>query len=215
METAFSFALPPGVIAVAAVLGVVLAVIFPTALYLYVEPRGRRQWAAAGDNPDTRRAPALVRLTAWLGFAVGQLAIPWLLVPVACAVLLFLQLKLGVGRPVGMGVTVAVGLAGLVQSVVSLRLLPLGVRMLARDPKLAAKAASRARWHALASAGVLGAMLAIGWAIATIPSFVHPWLRAALLWTALRPVAAYAGVCLLHAVLLGRCASLLDSEKKR
>ena len=56
METAFSFALPPAVIAVAAVLGVIFAAIFPTALYLYVEPRGRRQWAVAGDNADTRRA---------------------------------------------------------------------------------------------------------------------------------------------------------------
>jgi hypothetical protein len=211
METAFSFGLPPAVIAVAAVLGAILAAIIPTALYLYVEPRGRRQWAAAGDNPDTRRAPALVRLTAWLSFAVGQLAIPWLFVPVVCGVLLFLQLRLSFGRPVGMGVTVAVGIAGLVQSIVSLRLLPLGVRMLARDPKLA----SRARWHAMASAGVLGAMLALGWAIATIPSFVHPWLRAALVWTALRPVAAYAAVCLLHAALLGRCAGLLESEGKK
>lgn len=215
METAFSFSLPPAVIAAAAILGVILGAILPTALYLYVEPRGRRQWAVAGDSADTRRAPALVRLTAWLSFAVGQLAIPWLFVPVVCGVLLFLQLKLGFGRPVGMGVTVAVGLAGLVQSIASLRLLPLGVRMLARDPKLAARAASRARWHAMASAGVLGAMLALGWAIATIPSFVHPWLRAALLWTALRPVAAYAAVCLLHAALLGRCAGLLDAEKKR
>jgi hypothetical protein len=67
----------------------------------------------------------------------------------------------------------------------------------------------------MASAGVLGAMLALGWAIATIPSFVHPWLRAALLWTALRPVAAYAAVCLLHAALLGRCAGLLEGERKR
>ena len=61
METAFSFALPPAVIAVAAVLGAILAAIIPTALYLYVEPRGRRQWAVAGDNADTRRFSAGVR----------------------------------------------------------------------------------------------------------------------------------------------------------
>ena len=43
----------------------------------------------------------------------------------------------------------------------------------------------------------------------TIPGFVHPWLRAALVWTALRPVMAYAAVCLVHALLLGRCARAL------
>jgi hypothetical protein len=213
METAFS---PPmGITIAAALLGVFLAAILPTCLYLYVEPRGRRQWVAAGDSAAKRRAPVLVRLTAWLSFAVGQLAIPWLLVPATCAVLLYLQTKLGVGRPLGLGITVAVGVAALVQSFLALRLLPLGVRLLARDAKACARASGRARANALVSAAVLGGGALLSWAIATIPSFVHPWLAVALSWTALRPVMAYAAVCLLHALLLGRCArALADANDK-
>jgi hypothetical protein len=210
METAFS---PPlGVTLAAAALGLLLATILPTCLYLYVEPRGRRQWAMAGDDAQTRRAPVLVRLTAWLSFAVGQLAVPWLLVPVACGVLLYLQSKLGVGRPVGLAVTAAVGVAALLQSFLAMRLLPLGVKLLVRDAKTRARASERARWNALVSAATLGGALSVSWAIATIPNFVHPWLRVALAWTALRPVIAYAALCLLHALLLGRCAKALDDS---
>jgi len=207
METAF--APPVGITVAAAVLGALLAMILPTCLYLYVEPRGRRQWAAAGDSPATRRAPALVRLTAWLSFAVGQIALPWLVVPAACAVLLWLQMKLGVARPIGLAITAAVGVAALVQALLAFGMLPLGVRLLARDGRLRARVAARARVHALVSGGVLGACVLLGWAMANVPHFVHPWLRAALLWTALRPVMAYAAVCLLHAILLGRCARAL------
>src|SRR4030088_344712 len=99
MESAF--APPLGVVVVGAVLGALLAAILPTCLYLYVEPRGRLSWGTAGDAPHTRRAPAIVRGTAWLSFAVGQLAVPWLLVPAACGLLLYLQMKMGVGRPLG------------------------------------------------------------------------------------------------------------------
>lgn len=209
MDTAF--APPVGITVSAAVLGALLAAILPTALYLYVEPRGRRQWATAGDTPATRRAPALVRLSAWLSFAVGQLAIPWLAVPVACAVLLYLQMKLGVIRPVGIAVTAAVGVAALAQSLLTLRMIPLGVRLLARDARLCARVGARARAHAAISAAVLGGCGLLSWAMATVPNFVHPWLRTALVWTALRPVMAYAAVCLLHALLLGRCARALGS----
>jgi hypothetical protein len=181
----------------------------PTCLYLYVEPRGRRQWVETSDDPAKRRAPAVVKFTAWLSFAVGQMAIPWLLVPATCAVLLYLQTKLGVGRPVGLGVTAAVGGAALLQSVIALRLIPLGVRLLSHDQRACASASGRARWNAFASAALLGGGLLLSWAMTTIPNFVHPWLRAALSWTALRPVIAYAAVCLLHALLLGRCARAL------
>jgi hypothetical protein len=210
METAFS---PPlGIVLVAAALGLLLAAILPTCLYLYVEPRGRQHWAMAGDDARTRRAPALVRLTAWLSFAVGQLAIPWLFVPVACGVLLYLQSKLGVGRPVGLAVTAAVGVAALLQALLAMRLLPLGVKLLVRDAKTRGRVSSRARWNALVSAATLGGTLSLSWAITTIPNFVHPWLRVALAWTALRPVMAYAALCLLHAMLLGRCAKALADE---
>jgi hypothetical protein len=204
-----TFTPPVGLIAAAALLGAFLAAILPTCLYLYVEPRGRRQWVESSDDPARRRAPGVVRFTAWLSFVVGQVAFPWLLVPAICAVLLYLQTKLGVGRPLGLGLTAAVGVAALVQAVLALRLLPLGVRLLARDEGACARASARARFNALFSASVLGGAGLLSWAMATIPNFVHPWLRAALAWTALRPVMAYAAVCLLHALLLGRCARAL------
>ncbi len=62
METAFT--LPTGLTITAGVLAFLFAAILPTCLYLYVEPRGRRQWATAGDDPKKRRAPILVRFTA-------------------------------------------------------------------------------------------------------------------------------------------------------
>jgi hypothetical protein len=212
METAFSP--PPGLSITAAVLVVLFAAILPTCLYLYVEPRGRRQWATAGDNPAKRRAPVLVRFTAWLSFVVGQLAIPWLLVPAVCTVLVILQTKLGVARPLGLGVTVAVGVAALLQSLLSLRLIPLGVRLLSRNEKTAKRASGGVRWNGMVSAVVLGGCLLLSWAIATIPGFVHPWLRIALVWTALRPVMVYAALCLVHALLLGRCAHALAATTR-
>jgi hypothetical protein len=212
-----SFSLPMSVLIAATGVGAVLAAILPTCLYLYVEPRGRRQWAVgadAGSGSSVRaKAPALVRITAWLSFAVGQLAIPWLLVPVVCAGLLYVQAKLGVLRPVGLGVTVAVGAAALAQSLLAVRLLPLGVRLLARDAKLVGVVGARARANGLASATVLAGGLALSWAMGVLPGFVHPWLRVALAWTALRPVMAYAAVCLLHAMLLGRCDRALADER--
>jgi hypothetical protein len=211
MET---FSPPIGLTVVASLVAALLLAIVPTCLYLYVEPRGRVQWAVAGDTPGKRRAPAVVRLTAWLSFAVGQLAIPWLVVPVVCGVLLYLQTKLGLGRPTGLAVTAAVGGAALLESFVALRLLTLGVRLLSHDKRACAQASGRARWNLLASAIVLGGGLSLGWAMTVIPGFVHPWLRAALMWTALRPVVAYAAVCLVHALLLGRCARALECRVK-
>jgi hypothetical protein len=207
-----AFSPPVGLTLIAALLAVLFAAILPTCLYLYVEPRGRTQWAVAGDTPAKRRAPGLVRLTAWLSFAVGQLAIPWLLIPATCAALLYVQTKLGMARPLGLGITVAVGVAALVQSVLALRLLSLGVRLLARDARACAGARARARWNVLASVVILGGAFLLSWAM-HVPSFVHPWLRAALEWTALRPVMAYAAVCLVHALLLGRCAATLPHCK--
>jgi hypothetical protein len=210
MESAFSP--PPGLIVIAAILAALFAAVLPTCLYLYVEPRGRLQWASAGDSVATRRAPGLVRATAWLSFLVGQLAVPWLLVPAACAALVYLQTKLGAGRPIGLAVTVTLGFAALVQSLLALRLVPLGVRLLSRDPRTLTRAGASARAHGLVSAVILGGCMALGWAIATVPSFVHPWLRVVLVWAALRPVMAYAALCLLHACLLGRCTRALAGE---
>jgi hypothetical protein len=208
MQTAF---LPGGLVAIAATVGVLFGAVLPSCVYLYVEPRGRRNWAAAAGEPTSggRKAPGLIRLTAWLSFAIGQLAIPWLFVPAVCGVLLYLQAKLPVAQPVGFGATVALGVAGLVQSALAVGLLSLGVRLLARDAKLVAAAAMRARRSAMVSAGLLGGGVALSWAMSTLPSLVHPWLRFALERAALWPVIVYAAACLLHAMLLGRCARAL------
>jgi hypothetical protein len=208
MQTAF---LPGGLVAIAGTAGALFGAILPSCVYLYVEPRSRRHWAAAAGEPSAgaRRAPGLVRLTAWLSFAIGQLAIPWLLVPASCAVLLYLQAKLPVAQPVGLAATVALGLAGLLQSALAVGLLSLGVRLLARDAKLVAAAATRARRIAMVSVGLLGGGLALSWAMTMVPSLVHPWLRFALERAALWPVLVYAGACLLHSLLLGRCARAL------
>lgn len=209
-----AFSPPLGLTVTGALLGALLAAILPTCLYLYVEPRGRRQWAVAGDTPAQRRAPAFVRLTAWLSFAIGQLALPWLLVPATCAALLYVQTKLGMVRPLGLGITVAVGIAALVQSFLALRLLPLGVRLLSRDARACSGVRARARWNGVVSAVVLGGGFLLSWAMTSMPNFVHPWLRAALEWTALRPVMTYAAVSLVHAALLGRCAATLADAGK-
>ena len=205
-----TFGPPTGIVAIAFVLGAMLMAVIPTCLYLYVEPRGRRSWAAVGGAREWGRAPVLVRSTAWLSFAVGQLALPWLLVPVACAVLVYLQVKLGVGRWVGSGATVFAGTLAIAQSFLALRLLPLGVRLLARDGRLATRVGRLARRNAMANALLLGLAVTMGSAMASVPGLVHPWLRVALSWTALRPVIAYSALGLLHALMLGQCRSFLS-----
>jgi hypothetical protein len=207
-----AFGPPSAIIITAAVLGALLAAVVPTCLYLYVEPRGRLSWGVAGDTRATRRAPLLVRCTAWLSFAVGQLAIPWLLLPATCAVLLYLQAKLGVGRVAGPAATVMVGGMAIAQSVLAARLLPLGVRLLIRDRRAEARIGRVARRNALANVLLLGLALLASWAMGSLPGLVHPWLRVVLSWTALRPVMAYAAIGLVHALMLSQCRVVLASQ---
>ena len=200
------------IVVTAAVLGGLLMAVVPTCLYLYVEPRGRLSWGVTGDQRDSRRAPVMVRFTAWLSFALGQLAIPWLLVPAACAVLLYLQARLGVGRLAGSAATVMLGAMAIVQSVLAARLVPLGVRLLVRDGRIATRIGRVARRNALAQALMLGLGLLASWVMASLPGLVHPWLRVVLSWTALRPIEAYAAMSLVHALMLGRCTVLFTGQ---
>lgn len=215
METALTLPTPfVGIAIVAGGLAALLGAILPTCLYLYVEPRGRRQWAAEGDTLGKRSAPGIVRLTAWLSFAIGQLALPWLIVPGVCAVLLYLQTKLGIVRPIGLAATVGIGAAALLQAVMAVRLWPLGVKLLMRDARVCSALARRSRATALVSTGLLGGASLLGWAMTTIPNFVHPWLRAVLVWTALRPVMGYAIVCLAHAMLMNACCKAMSDGNR-
>jgi hypothetical protein len=200
---------PSEVGVVAGVLFGLLAAILPTCLYLYVEPRGRLRWGVPGDSPTTRRAPLLVRSTAWLSFAVGQLSLPWLVVPAWCAGLLWLQAKLGVALPIGIVATFSLGSMALIQSLLGFRLLPLGVRILAPDQHLRERIDRIAKTNGVAGALLMGAVALLSWGMTAAPSLVHPWLHAILVWSALRPVLVYATVFLLHALMLGRCAAVL------
>jgi hypothetical protein len=149
---------------------------------------------------------------AWLSFALGQLAIPWLLVPVACAGIGYAQAKLTLGRPIGVGPVVtlsAVGAMALVECALALWLFPLGVRLLARDAAACTAVTRRARAGILAGFFVLAGCYLVRWAVVAVPGLIHPWLRVAFFWAALRPVMGYALACLLHSVLLGRCARAL------
>jgi hypothetical protein len=187
------------------VAGLTLVSLLPTCLFLYVEPRGRKLWAKTGDSPSTRRAPGIVRATAWLSFLVGQLAIPWLLIPVVCGGLLYLQARLGIWKPVAMASTALGGVLALVQAAMALSLLPLGVRLLMRDARACERAGARARFAAIVSTSVLGGAGALVWAMANVPKLVHPWLGTVLDWGVLRPEMIYAGACLIHALVLGQC----------
>lgn len=186
--------------------GLALVSLLPTFLFLYVEPRGRNAWAQEGDSPSTRRAPALVRAAAWMSFFLGQLAIPWLVFPIVCGVLLYTQARLGIWKPAAMASTAMAGVLALVQSALAVRLLPIGVRLLMRDAPRVALVGARAPAVAIANACVLGGAAALGWAMASAPSFVHPWLGVALDRAVLRPEIVYGGLCLIHAVVLGQCA---------
>jgi hypothetical protein len=196
---------PPAVLAVAGLAAALLLSIVPTALYLYVEPRSRLHWATGGDSPERRRAPWAIRVTAWLSFAVGQLAIPWLVVPVACGGLVYVQAKLGIARVPGVTATVALGAMALLEGFLAIRLIPLGIRLLMRDARASARILGRARTNATLSAAILGGSFVLGWGMAFVPGLVLPWLRVVLVWAALRPVQIYAAACLAHALLLGAC----------
>jgi hypothetical protein len=82
----------------------------------------------------------------------------------------------------------------------------MGVRLLARDARLGSALPARARAITGMHLAILAGGLFLGWAMSTMPSLVHPVVRHTLVWTALRPVMAYAIVSLLHGLLVARCA---------
>jgi hypothetical protein len=191
--------MPPAVAVTGVVVVAALFALLPTCLYRYVEPRGRAQW---GDVAGPRRAPPVVHAAAWTSFALGQLAVPWLLVPAACAALGYLQVKLGLVRPSGFAATVALGGLAVAEAWLAFRLIPVGIRLLMNDAKARARLAQRGQRRAVLSATILGGATTLGWSMNSLPGLVHPWLRAALVWTALRPVEIFAVLCLIQSLLL-------------
>jgi len=194
---------------VAALLVALLAALVPTALYLYVEPRGRLAWGGSGVEQKARRAPRLVRVAAWASFALGQLALPWLLIPALCLGFLVLQAKLGLVRAAPAAAVGSLAALGLLQAALAFRLIPLGVQLLVRSDRAWGKLGRVARALGLAHGGVLAAAALVGLGMGAVPGAVHPWLRTALGWAALRPVLGCAVAGVLHAVLIDRCARMV------
>jgi hypothetical protein len=193
--------LPPAVFAIAWGVAVAIAAILPTCLYAVVEPRGRLAWARAGDRPEARRAPLLVRCAAWACFAIGQLGLLHLVVPLSCAAILYVQARLGMLQPAGLLATAGFGVLALFQSVYAALAVPMGVRLLVRDRGLLARGPSIAWRRAVTGASLLALVLLAGWGMAR--DSIHPWLQAVLFWAALRPVQVLSAAILLHAALLG------------
>ena len=190
----------------AALLGALFAALVPTCLYLYVEPRGRLAWGSAAGQGG--RAPVLVRVAAWASFALGQVAVPWLLIPALCIGFLVLQAKLGLVRAVPALAIGSLAAMGLVQALLAIRLIPLGVQLLMHSDRAWARLRGIARTLGVAHGAVLAASSLVGLGIGAVPGVVHPWLRVALDWAALRPVMACAAAGVLHALILDRCARM-------
>jgi hypothetical protein len=202
-----SFELPTTVVVVAASVAAFFFFLVPTLTYLYVEPRGRRHWLDQGEGRG-RKAPAFVRLTAWLSFAVGQVAIPWMLIPLACAALIYVQSQLAV-KPIGLAIMAAAGIIGLAQAILAFRLFALGVRLLLRDERAQTTAKARATRNTLAGLVALGVVSGAGALLTASPGLMNQWLRVVFDWVALRPIAVLGAASLLHGLLLGRCANVL------
>src|SRR4051812_30867932 len=122
--------------AVASILGLILFSIFPTVTYLYVERRARPHW---GDLA-AKRAPGVVRATAWTSLALGQLGIVWLVFPVVCGGLVYALSRVGHGGTMGYGLILGLGALALIQAITALGLVPFGIRVLARSSTVRVKA---------------------------------------------------------------------------
>jgi hypothetical protein len=183
--------------------------IVPTATYLYVEGRSRRHWVDAASG--RKKAPALVRLAAWSSLFVSQLALPALLIPVECGAVLFALSKLGRASLGGSAVLVLLGLSAILQVVMCVRLFPLGIRLLARDQKLATRAKSAARaigfvnLLGLASAGLVYALMLTG--------MFHPIVRVTLYFGVVIPMAIFAGIGLVQALFVGQAGRIASNVK--
>jgi hypothetical protein len=173
--------------------------IVPTATYVYAERRSRLHWADATSSRT--KAPITVRLAAWGSLALGQLAIPWLLVPVACVVVLLGLCKVGAATTTLWVVLSTIAVVAALQSVVAFRLFPFGIRRLAHDKKIGARSRSVSAMLVGVNLAALGAV-ALGFALVHIPSVVHPILAKVLQVGVLWPVAFFGALGIASALLV-------------
>ena len=205
---------------IAGVFAFLMLSIVPTATYLYVERRCRRHWietkdashvsfaVAAGRAPRTR-APLLVRIAAWWSMAVGQLAIPWLVVPGACGLVLYTLAKVGRSSFSSSALIVGLGVAALLQSIFVFRLFPLGIRLLARDAK--ARARTRSVAVSLAVVNLLAlAMSGLTYALLHVPGFLNPIVRVTLFYGAVIPIAVFAVLGLVQSLVVARAGRAVE-----
>ncbi len=189
---------------VLALIGVFFVSVLPTGIYLYAEKRSRRNWIdAAGTR---KRAPFLVHVAAWTGLLLGQLAIPWLLVAGECGLLLFGLAKIGRASGMISFTLIALLVAVVVQSLMSLRLFPMSIRLLANDAKLLARSRSVALGLAFANLLALAGS-GLAYMVVIAMKSGHPIDRvtkATLYYGVIIPVAVFAVVGLVQAALVAR-----------
>jgi hypothetical protein len=184
---------------VAAAVGLLFFAIFPTVTYLYVEKRARPHW---GDVPG-KKAPGIVRATAWFSLALGQLGLIWLVLPVVCGGLVFALSRVGHGNTAGYAAIILLGVNALLQSIISFGLIPFGIRVLARNSTVRAKARGLSRAIGLVNVAGLG-MAATTYGMMLIRGFLHPIIKVGLVYGVALPVAVFS---LLSLVLAGMMSS--------
>lgn len=195
---------------VAAILGLLMFAVFPTATYLYVEKRARAHW---GDLAS-RRAPGPVRATAWLSLALGQLCILWLLFPVVCGGLVFALSRVGHGGTMGYALILGLGLLALLQALTSFGLIPFGIRVLARGSSMREKASSLSRVVTLVNAAALGTSM-FAYAMMYLPGMLHRVIKIGLVFGVALPVGIYALAALILAALMSRAAASTTQSPRK
>jgi hypothetical protein len=188
----------PVLVAVAAVLGFGLFALVPTITYLYVEKRSRKHWLDAASG--RKNAPIFVRVVAWWSLAIGQLALPWLLVPATCGTVLFTLAKLGKSSTSGTLLIGALGIAAIAQAIYALRLFPFAIRLLARDAKLRKRGTGFAISFGIVQLVALGAA-GLTFTLLRVPGFLNPIVRMTVYYGAIIPVLVFSGIGLVIAAL--------------
>jgi hypothetical protein len=196
---------------IAAVVGLLFFSIFPTVTYLYVEKRARPHW---GDVAG-KKAPAIVRATAWFSLALGQLGLIWLVLPVVCGGLVLALSRVGHGGAAGYTAIVLLGVLALVQSITSFGLVPFGIRVLARNSGVRAKARGISRVIGLVNVAALG-MAATTYGMMLVRGILHPIIKVGLVYGVALPVSVFALVSLVLAGMMSSAATAsAEIDRKR
>jgi hypothetical protein len=196
---------------VAVVVGLLFFSIFPTATYLYVEKRARPHWGDVGG----KRAPGIVRATAWASLALGQMGFLWLVLPVVCGGLVYALARVGHGGTAGYTAIVLLGVFALLQSITSFGLVPFGIRALARNSTMRAKAKGLARVIGLVNVAALG-MAATTYGMMLVRGILHPIIKVGLVYGVALPVGVFALLSLVLAGMMsaaGQASAQIENKR--